>query len=195
MPLSPSAPRKPAHTRKIICDGYLRDDGLWDIEAHLTDTRAFSYRTEWRGEVTPGTPAHEMWLRWTVGNDLVIRAIEVVTDFGPFPSFCPQVASNYQRLVGANIGKGFIKEVQARIGRTEGCTHLFALIQAAGNSTMQTLAGRVWQGVAGSDDNVVSIFGPASDRPALLNSCHSYASDSPVVKKIWPAYYTGNDKN
>ena len=33
MPLSePTAPRKHLHTRNGECRGYLRDDGLWEIE-------------------------------------------------------------------------------------------------------------------------------------------------------------------
>jgi hypothetical protein len=30
--------------------------------------------------------------------------------------------------------------------------------------------------------------------PALLNTCHAYASDSPVVRRRWPAFYTGPER-
>ena len=39
MPLPNPVPRKLMHTRAIECNGYEREDGLWDIEAHLTDTK------------------------------------------------------------------------------------------------------------------------------------------------------------
>ena len=39
MPLPPPAPRDLKHTRTIVCQGYEREDGLWDIEARLTDTK------------------------------------------------------------------------------------------------------------------------------------------------------------
>ena len=39
MPLTNPAPRKLMHTRAIDCKGYERADGLWDIEAHLVDTK------------------------------------------------------------------------------------------------------------------------------------------------------------
>ena len=29
-------------------------------------------------------------------------------------------------------------------------------------------------------------------RPALLNSCHAYASDGEIVKRYWPHAYTGD---
>ncbi len=38
MPLSPpAASREHIHTRVVECRGYRRDDGLWDIEGHITD--------------------------------------------------------------------------------------------------------------------------------------------------------------
>ena len=30
-------------------------------------------------------------------------------------------------------------------------------------------------------------------RPLFLNTCHAHASDSPEVKRRWPAFYTGPD--
>jgi hypothetical protein len=39
MPLSHPVSRKLLHTRAIECHGYERDDGFWDIEAHLVDTK------------------------------------------------------------------------------------------------------------------------------------------------------------
>ena len=44
MPLPPAAPRKAVHTRSIDCRGYEREDGLWDIEGRLVDTKAFHWR-------------------------------------------------------------------------------------------------------------------------------------------------------
>lgn len=37
-----TAPRRLAHTRQIVCSGYVRDDGLYDIEARMTDTKDYS---------------------------------------------------------------------------------------------------------------------------------------------------------
>ena len=39
MPLPRPVPRKLSHNRVIDCRGYERDDGLWDIEGHLTDVK------------------------------------------------------------------------------------------------------------------------------------------------------------
>ena len=33
-------PRTPLHTREVTFNGYAREDGLWDIEGHLKDTKS-----------------------------------------------------------------------------------------------------------------------------------------------------------
>ena len=43
MPLSQAAPRQHIHTREIVCRGYLRDDGLWDIEGSICDVKTYSF--------------------------------------------------------------------------------------------------------------------------------------------------------
>lgn len=188
MPLSQPVARKESHTRRITCQGYDREDGLWDIEGHLVDTRGYTYVSIDRGEIHPGTPGHEMWLRWTVGTDLVIREIEVVTDSSPYPTSCPKAANSYQKLVGLAVGKGFMKQVQALVARDECCTHLNTLIQAAANATMQTLAGRLWS----DDSHQDKLFGGDLDgKPALLGSCLSYAPGNSVVSRIWPLHFRG----
>lgn len=192
MPLSKPAPRKSAHERRIVCHGYEREDGLWDIDAHLVDVWSQPFRDSWRGEVAAGAPFHEMWLRLTVDEDIVIRAIEVVTDASPFPARCPAVPPNYQRLVGVRVGGGFIKEVQARIARTENCTHLSDLMRAAANCIMQTMYSRL--DAAGNPPKKLKMFDARAERPAVINTCHAYAEDSPVVKEMWPAHYVGKGR-
>ena len=40
MPLSaPAAPRRRLHTRRITFEGFQREDGLFDIDARLTDVK------------------------------------------------------------------------------------------------------------------------------------------------------------
>ena len=73
MPLTPHQPRKPIHTRAIECKGYQRDDGLWDIEAHLVDTKTYDFANRDRGDIKAGEPLHEMWLRLTLDLDLKVH--------------------------------------------------------------------------------------------------------------------------
>ena len=51
-------PRRLMHRRAIDCSGYLRDDGLWEVEARLVDTKTFLQRDQFRGDVPPGEPGH-----------------------------------------------------------------------------------------------------------------------------------------
>src|SRR5690606_12405498 len=56
MPLSPPVEREPIHIRTVTCRGYRRSDGLWDIEGHLVDTKAYLFESRWRGTLAPGEP-------------------------------------------------------------------------------------------------------------------------------------------
>ncbi len=86
MPLSSPAPRKLIHTRAIQCTGYQREDGLWDIEARLTDTKTVPHsRRDGGRERQPGEPVHDMWIRLTIDLDMKIHAVEAITDDGPYP--------------------------------------------------------------------------------------------------------------
>ena len=47
MPLETSnKSRRLMHTRSVECDGFLRDDGLWEVEAWLRDTKPFTQRAD-----------------------------------------------------------------------------------------------------------------------------------------------------
>ena len=127
MPLSSAAPHKLIHTRQVECRGYHRDDGLWDIEGHLTDIKTYPFESESRGTVEPGDPVHEMWIRLTVDDSLIVQSIEAVTDKSPFP-VCSAITPNFQRVVGLSIRPGFLSRLRERLGGVEGCTHLVELM-------------------------------------------------------------------
>ena len=47
MPLSlPAVPRQPLHRRTISIRGYKREDGLFDVEGHLHDTKDFDFNVQ-----------------------------------------------------------------------------------------------------------------------------------------------------
>ncbi len=49
------APRRHMHTRQIICEGFIRDDGLWDIEASIRDSKTYTHTEGHRGVRKPGS--------------------------------------------------------------------------------------------------------------------------------------------
>ena len=184
MPLSAPAPRELLHTRTVTCHGYRREDGLWDIEGHLVDVKTYGFDNHHRGRVEAGEPVHEMWLRLSIDDDMTIRAAEAATDHAPY-AMCPDITPRFGLLEGLRIGPGFHREVQKRVGGVKGCTHLVELLRPLATAAFQTLVAKRRKREADAD-------GPPK-RPVFLNTCHAHASDSPEVKRRWPAFYTGTD--
>ena len=75
MSIPTPAKREHVHTRSINYLGFRREDGLWDIEAQMTDTKTYSFQNDWRGEVQSGVPLHEMILRVTIDSDFIIHDV------------------------------------------------------------------------------------------------------------------------
>jgi len=187
MPLSPAQPRQHIHTRQVRCRGYRRDDGLWDIEGHLTDTKTYAFDNDYRGRIEAGDPVHDMWLRPTVDDDLIVHGVEAVTDKSPFP-VCPAIAPNFARLEGLSIRPGFLSKVRERLGGIEGCTHLVELMGPIATTAYQTIYPYRHRLTRANGDAPPQ---PPKERPRLINTCHAFRSDGEIVKRLWPDYYTG----
>jgi hypothetical protein len=202
MPLSPPQERELLHSRDIVLRGYRRADGLYDIEAQLTDTKTYGSANRDRGYIDAGEPIHGMWLRLTVDEQRQIIACEAASDFTPY-AVCPGAAPNFARLAGLQIKPGFLKEAAKRVGGTVGCTHLRELLQQMATTVYQTIdpfrakreadaAGEPdTPGSDGLDQRITAKMGGA---PAILNTCIAYGTDSPVVLRRWPHLYTGPAK-
>ena len=183
MTLSPPRPRAPIHERRIECRGYRRDDGLWDVEAHLVDVKAYPFDNAWRGEIPPGEPLHDMWLRLTVDDRLTVVRAEAATVAGPF-EVCPAITPAFSKLEGLRIGPGWRRAVQARLGGMHGCTHLVELLGPAATTAFQT----VYPWRAKHAPREVEADRP----PPHLDSCHALVRDGEVVRRHHPRWYTGN---
>jgi Protein of unknown function (DUF2889) len=178
MPLSEPAERELLHLRDITLRGYRRADGLFDIEAEIADTKSYGFTVGTR-RVEPGEKLHNMLMRMTVDESLTIVACEAATEYGPFET-CGAGAATFGRLVGLSIRSGFLREAQARIGGVEGCTHIRELLQQMATVAIQTTFALPRR--------------QASDQAAaarLIDTCHAYAANGPVVKRRWPERYTG----
>ena len=183
MPLTTPKTRTPLHTRQIECIGYERDDGLYDIEAHMTDVKHYSYSNKHRGHVDAGEAVHDMWIRITVDDDLLVHSAEASTDTSPYP-VCPSVNENYKKLEGLQIGPGWNLRTRNVLKGTEGCTHLTELLGPLATTAYQTvIPRRKHQGKSPRDPD---------KKPSLLGTCRAYASDGEIVKEYWPKFYTGS---
>jgi hypothetical protein len=182
MPLSPSPfDRELRHHRTIHCEGYRRRDGLWDIEGRLTDTKTHPVPNHHQETIAAGAPIHGMFLRLTVDLDLVIHAVEAVSDAVPNPE-CREVTDRFQLLVGLRIAPGFTRAVHDRLGGTRGCTHLVELLKALATAAFQSVYLEREQKLAND---------AGRERPHLVDSCHTLRSDGPVIQRRWPQFYTG----
>ncbi|WP_440996570.1 DUF2889 domain-containing protein [Arhodomonas sp. SL1] len=173
MSLPEPRPRRRLHRRRIVLDGYRREDGLWEVEAALVDTKTQPFELQFRGELAPGEHIHDMALRVALDDDLTIREAAASMDATPFPD-CPGAEQAYRALVGVQIGPGWIKAVNERIGRTAGCTHLFELLRPIATTAYQMIY-------------------PARDRgsetPVLLDTCHGWRAGGQAISTLYPEWF------
>ncbi|NRP36005.1 hypothetical protein XMD579_000814 [Marinobacterium sp. xm-d-579] len=180
MPLPTPAARTHRHTRQVTCTGYKREDGLWDIEGHLVDTKADEMPLS-EFILKAGDPLHDMAIRLTVDLDLNIHAVETTMDATPY-TMCPGIAPVYKQLEGESIRPGFTKKVRDLFGGIQGCTHLVELLGPVATTAIQVTFQERHRLAKSTAESPVS---------AQLNSCHTYAEDSPVVEQYWPELYKG----
>ena len=88
MALPPAAPqRQLKHRRSIDVAVYARGDGLWEVDARLTDVKTRDYPLA--GSVRlAGDPVHDMTLRLVVNEQLDILEAGAVTANMPYPGHC-----------------------------------------------------------------------------------------------------------
>ena len=173
--LSPAVPREAVHKRQINCNGFVRADGLYDIEAELTDHKTYDFPSDFRGTVTPDLAVHHMALRITIDRDRVIQHAEAITITGPY-AICPTANAVFDNLVGLQIGPGWRRKVQAAIGGRHGCTHITELLGPVATIAYQTLYGE--EARQKRQSGTLSDQDKQASRSQLANSCVGYADDS-----------------
>ncbi len=180
MPLSKAAPRKHIHTRDIQCRGFQREDGLWDIEGELIDAKTYDFANHDRDGVSAGEPIHHMRVRLTVTDGLEVVEAEAITESGPF-TLCGDIAPVFEKLAGLTIGPGWRREVKQIMGGIHGCTHLTDMIlgPVAVTAFQTVIPARARRGkpVGGGRP------------PRLINSCHAFREDGPIVEREWPNHH------
>lgn len=186
------AAREALHTRRYDFRGYRREDGLFDIEGRMVDTKDYAFPNEWRGMVEPGEPLHDMIIRLTIDSDFTVHDIAVVTAASPY-AICPAITPAFDAVKGMSVSKGWSKNLIATFGGAHGCTHHLEMLRAMGTVAFQTIFG--WRmrekRVAGGDSGEGPADTKPGQRPGFLDTCHALASDSDVVREHWPDFYTG----
>ena len=179
-----SVNRQLVHRRNITLDGYVRDDGLIEVEAELTDVKTYGFPSEDRGYIYPDEPIHHMHVRVAVNNDLEVCEAEAKTLAGPY-HICPKANDVFPELIGLKIAAGWRNKVRSVIGGRKGCTHITELMGPVATVVMQTYYGE--EARRSRDAKTGQMDMSESDSyKGLINTCVGYDEDGPVVRKIFP---------
>ena len=181
MPLSSPVPRALRHTRAIHIEAYARDDGLWDLDARITDVKVKDV-TLASGPRPGGSALHNLSLRITINRELSIVDAEAASDAVPYPGYCDTVGPAYRQMIGLNLMKGFRAGIKDRLSGVLGCTHLTELANILPTAAIQAYANDVIKTRDGDGDDQLG------ERPFQLEKCHALRVDAPAVAKYYPRW-------
>ncbi|WP_152986088.1 DUF2889 domain-containing protein [Burkholderia sp. lig30] len=188
MPLSEPVHRQLRHRRAIRSDAYERGDGLWDIEACLTDHKPRDVVLG-SGTRPDGLPIHELWLRITIDRDLNIVDAEASSEWVPYPGHCEAANPAYRALIGLNLLSNFRRDATRLLSGVAGCSHLTELCAVLPTAAIQAFAGDVWdvreerhEGAAATDAANVA-------PPFQLGRCQALRFDGEAVRQFYPRWY------
>ena len=180
MALPTAAPeRQLKHRRSIDVQIYARGNGLWEVDAHITDVRSSETRMA-TGVLPAGAPIHDMLLRLVVDEQFNVLEAGAETSAMPYPGECNSYGDVYQRLVGLNLMRGFRHAVKERLGGIQGCTHITELTQVLPTAVVQAFAGEVLDTRGDAADSV---------QPFQIDRCHALRADGQAVKTHYPRWY------
>ncbi|MGE4238958.1 DUF2889 domain-containing protein [Ramlibacter sp.] len=171
MPLPPPAPRKNVHDRVIAMRTYEREDGLFDVEGRVSDTKPFDFiRPNGPGTVPTGEFIHDMWIRLTIDREFVVREVAAASDTTPW-ALCKEAEATLQVLVGRTVGRGWSAFIKEKLRGTASCTHLMEMLIPMATVAFQGMRPRL---------------GKSGDPGYLLDTCWSFSAEREVVMRVWP---------
>ena len=181
--------RRHVHTRTVRAEVFVRDDGLWDLEAELVDTKGADFRLA-TGVRLAGEPIHRMTLTITIDTGLQVLDARAESLSVPYPGACETIAPDYRQLVGLNLMHNFRRDVRARLGGIAGCTHITELTNVLPTAAIQAFAGEVIRTRDASEaDPAPGPDAPLETKPFQLDRCHALRSDGPAVATFYPRWY------
>jgi hypothetical protein len=173
--------RELVHTRRVRYEGYKRADGLWDIEAHLTDVKNHDFALK-TGVRRAGLPVHDMTVRVTIDRKFNVVDAVAVSDAVPYPGGCETIGPAYRKLIGLNLVKKFRDAVKERLGGVQGCTHITEMLAGLPTAAIQSFAGEMRE------------ERPAGRKPFQLDQCHAMDTSGETVLKWYPEWYVPKEK-
>jgi hypothetical protein len=176
-----AANRQLKHSRRLDVQVYARGDGLWEVDATISDTKTRDARMA--ASLRPaGEPIHDMLLRLVVDERFNIVEAGAQTRAMPYPDLCNAYGDAYGRLVGLNLLQGFRAALRERVGGVIGCTHITELAQILPTAVVQAFAGEV-----------LDTRGEGAERPFQIDRCHALRADGEAVRNYYPRWYRSAD--
>ena len=171
--------REEMHWRSIDMRGYRRSDGLYEVEARLTDRKTRDFDPPSGGRfVAAGDTIHDHGVRLVFGADMVIREVGTAIRAYPYRE-CGGGGDVLQGMVGVRIGPGWNSELRKRLPSGDTCTHLKELLGPLATTAMQTMFA-VRAELNERD---------ATGRPRKIDSCYAYGASRELVAQQWPMFH------
>lgn len=176
----PTVSRRAVHLRRITCEGFEREDGLYDIVGTLIDTKPFAIELQEKF-LSPDEPIHHMTVCVTIDRSRLIHDVVANTVQGPH-AVCGAITERYRELIGLRIQPGFVLAAKRLFRGDRGCTHMTELLPPMATTTFQML----WSGA----DDVTDANQP-EHRNSPLGGCHALKLDGEIVRLHFPDQFSG----
>jgi Protein of unknown function (DUF2889) len=171
---------KELHFRRIDMRGYQRSDGLYQIEGRVTDRKPYNFIPASGGrEVPANEEVHDMGVCLVFDRDMVVQEVHSFMNAMPYGN-CPGGDAGLQAMKGAQMTKGWRREVQDRLGGDRSCAHLRDLLVPMATAAVQSMSV-----LRRNDPLRLDKHG----RPAKIDSCHAYSAHGELVLQHWPEFY------
>jgi hypothetical protein len=143
MPLpQPSSRRVLRHTRAVIVEVFARDDGSWNLDAHIIDVKTRNAKLA-SGIHLTGQSVHRLNLRVTIDTQLTIVDAEASSNVLSYRDYCDTIGPACKKHIGPNLMKGLRQPLTDRLSGTKGRTHLTGLALALPTNAIQAFASDV----------------------------------------------------
>lgn len=175
--------REELHCRRIEMRGWRRSDGLFEVEGHLVDTKPHDFVPLRGGTlVEAGQPVHDLGVRITFDEQLVVKVVETFTKAAPY-NICPEGGLALQGLVGLRMSNGWSAAVRSKLARSDSCTHLRELLVPMATVVHQSMSYRL----RGQPERLDS-----QGKPVRIDSCYAYGVNRELVLSLWPEHHVAD---
>lgn len=178
MALPDAAPdRTLQHRRRIDVEVFSRGDGLWEVDARLTDVKTRDVMLG-SGLRKAGELIHDLLLRLVIDEQFNVVAAGSDSRVMPYPGSCDDLGAGYGRLVGLNLMQNFRQAVRKQLGGMQGCTHLTEMSQTLPTAVVQAFAGIV-----------LDVRGDGGEKPFQIDRCRALRADGDAVREHYPRWF------